>query len=359
MPSSTGNQTPNGFSFVDDEKTLHIQLQYGSLISPERQDRDVPYVGIDIQRILSRMVEDGVDFADGWFLSHVMRPVLGSLDTFLESFGVDALSSEIEQYLPVENAPYDHHDILSMTSFALPERPTAQFNVRKLKRAIMRFHDDPDSTEFYLHMRLTGIIESRVREVLARPVLSTNEKCIDDLFEDGDVSAAVDEMSAAMDRELGDRTTTFSANVKQPSDTTKPTAGPRILKRSSTVGSLAHVMVSPPVDATASEKKGSLRPFADSGHVKRSGRSRADDDGRGTQSTPSSGSTPTPIAFSFVGIHAADADGRSLSCWHHIISECPSGHSPSAGRCLRLDDDGKGIYLGFDASESDFRLARQ
>jgi hypothetical protein len=43
-PSSKGNQSSSSFSFIDDEKTLCTQLQYGGFILEECQEQGFLYV---------------------------------------------------------------------------------------------------------------------------------------------------------------------------------------------------------------------------------------------------------------------------------------------------------------------------
>ena len=265
-------QSPNSFAFVDDEKFLYIQLQYGSLISQECQERDVPYASISLRKLLDT-VDTGTQFHDGWFLRQIIPLVLQSMDAFFDSLNIRPITGElVADYLPSEDTPFDDPEIMHGMSFSLPERPTAGFNARKLKRAILHFHDDPDSTDFYIYMRFLGKVDSVIRDAF-RNVLTTNDRCIDDLYQGRDVNSAVEEMSAAMDREMdATKKTVFSDSQTPASDKQDhPKIPTGILKRPANDDGN---VVTPPVgesSATAPEKRSERQ-------------SRTNTDGRSTTS---------------------------------------------------------------------------
>jgi hypothetical protein len=83
---------------------LHVRLQYGSLLPYEIQERDIPFVPIDMLRIVYHPDEgagsDNVEmaFCDNWLLGHLLPHVLLGMDSFFESHGLDwSPSNEIRE----------------------------------------------------------------------------------------------------------------------------------------------------------------------------------------------------------------------------------------------------------------------
>ena len=158
--SPSVNTTPSTFSFVDDDKTVYLQLQYGSLLSDEVQHRDVPFVPIELSKLVSGDGDGSlVDFREDWFMLDVLPRVLRSLDSFLESRGL-SIELDIREMLPDSDPSFASIEMCSLMSFSTPDRPLARFNVRKLKRALANFSlDDSGATEFYILMHFHGKIE--------------------------------------------------------------------------------------------------------------------------------------------------------------------------------------------------------
>jgi hypothetical protein len=96
--------TPAPFMFDNQSKVLYVRLQYGSLLPYEIQERDIPFVPIDLSRIVYRPDEgtrsDNVEmaFRDDWLLGHLLPRVLLGMDSFFESHGLDwSPSDEIRE----------------------------------------------------------------------------------------------------------------------------------------------------------------------------------------------------------------------------------------------------------------------
>jgi hypothetical protein len=99
-----GSTTPAPFMFDDQSKVLYVRLQYGSLLPYEIQEWDIPFVPIDLSRIIYHPNEgagsDNVEmaFRDDWLLGHLLPRVLLGLDSFCESHGLDwSPSDEIRE----------------------------------------------------------------------------------------------------------------------------------------------------------------------------------------------------------------------------------------------------------------------
>ena len=344
-PPWSVTQSPNSFSFVDDEKFLYIQLQYGSLISQECQERDVPYASISLRNLLLDTVDTGTQFRDDWFLRQIIPPVLESMDAFFDSLNIRPITGElVADYLPSDDTRFDDPEIVRGMSFSLPDRPTAGFNARKLKRAILHFHNDPDSTDFYVHMRFLGKVDSVIRDAF-QSVLTTNDRCIDDLHQGRDVSSAVDEMSAAMDREIDATKKTVFSDDQTPASAKQnhPKIPTGMLKRPANVDGN---VVTPPVgesSATASDKKDSPGPFGDhpghhndqAGHSaeKRSGRqSRTNADGRSTtsQRRHNSGASINLGQYDYSDDESVDFEFTGKGRWHEETTDAGTDQGRTA-----------------------------
>jgi hypothetical protein len=81
--------------FDDQSKVLYVRLQCGSLLPYENQEQDIPFIPIDLSRIVYRPNEgtglDNVEmaFRDDWLLGHLLPHVLLGMDSFFESHGLD------------------------------------------------------------------------------------------------------------------------------------------------------------------------------------------------------------------------------------------------------------------------------
>jgi hypothetical protein len=81
--------------FDDQSKVLYVRLQCGSLLPYEIQEQDIPFIPIDLSRIVYRPNEgtglDNVEmaFRDDWLLGHLLPHVLLGMDSFFESHGLD------------------------------------------------------------------------------------------------------------------------------------------------------------------------------------------------------------------------------------------------------------------------------
>jgi hypothetical protein len=85
-----GPTTPAPFVFDDQSKVLYVRL-----LPYEIQEWDIPFVPIDLSRIVYRPDEgagsDNVEmaFRNDWLLGHLLPRVLLSMDSFFESHGLD------------------------------------------------------------------------------------------------------------------------------------------------------------------------------------------------------------------------------------------------------------------------------
>jgi hypothetical protein len=72
-----GPTTPAPFMFDDQSKVLYVRLQYGSLLPYEIQEREIPFIPIDLSRISYRPDGDNVEmaFRDDWLLGHLLPRV--------------------------------------------------------------------------------------------------------------------------------------------------------------------------------------------------------------------------------------------------------------------------------------------
>jgi hypothetical protein len=125
-----GPTTPAPFVFDDQSKVLYVRLQYGSLLPYEIQEWDIPFVPIDLSRIVycpdegagSENVE--MAFRDDWLLGHLLPHVLLSMDSFFESHGLDwSPSDEIRERLPSEDRTCSERATLELLSFSSPMTP--------------------------------------------------------------------------------------------------------------------------------------------------------------------------------------------------------------------------------------------
>jgi hypothetical protein len=162
-----------------------------------------------------------------------------------------------------------------------------QFNVRRLKAAIAHFfHDSSGATKFYVLIHLNGGLSCILRNSLRNVVLSTNDRCINDLYAGRDVESAVEEMSAAMDVAIADSQKTLFSNVKtsvvDPKQQRAPTS---ILKRGTKtdVGKVVTPPASLPSEMVSDEKRFQRPPGAQHGHPA-SGRSSTTDANRAPRS---------------------------------------------------------------------------
>jgi hypothetical protein len=107
-----GSTTPAPlFLFDDQSKVLYVRLQYyGSLLPYETQEWDIPFVPIDLSRIIYHPDEgarsDNMEmaFRDDWLLGHLLPHVLLGMDSFFESHGLHwSPSNKIREQLPSED----------------------------------------------------------------------------------------------------------------------------------------------------------------------------------------------------------------------------------------------------------------
>jgi hypothetical protein len=90
-----GPITPAPFMFDDQSKVVYVRLQYGSLLPYEIQEQDIPFIPIDLSRIVYLPNEgagsDNVEMAfhNDWLLGHLLPRVLLGMDSFFESHGLD------------------------------------------------------------------------------------------------------------------------------------------------------------------------------------------------------------------------------------------------------------------------------
>jgi hypothetical protein len=133
-----GLTTPAPFVFDDQSKVLYVRLQYGSLLPYEIQEQDIPFIPIDLSRIVYRPDEGtGSDngemaFRDNWLLGHLLPRVLLGMDSFFESHGLDwSPSDEIQEGLPSEDRTCSERATLELLSFSFPHDPMVQFNVSR------------------------------------------------------------------------------------------------------------------------------------------------------------------------------------------------------------------------------------
>jgi hypothetical protein len=282
-----GPTTPAPFVFDDQSKVLYVRLQYGSLLPYEIQEWDIPFVPIDLSRIVYCPDEgagsDNVEmaFRDDWLLGHLLPRVLLSMDSFFESHGLDwSPSNEIRERLPSEDRTCSERATMELLSFSFPHDPMVQFNVRRLKAAVAQFFRDcSGATEFYVFIHLNGELSCILRNSLRNVVLSTNDRCINDLYAGRDVESAVEEMSAAMDVAIADSQKMLFSNVKtlvvDPKQQRAPTS---ILKRGTKtdVGKVVTPPASLPPEMVSDEKPFQRPPGAQHGHPA-SGRSSTTD----------------------------------------------------------------------------------
>jgi hypothetical protein len=274
--------------FDDQSKVLYVRLQYGSLLPYEIQERDIPFVPIDLSRIVYRPNEgagsDNVEmvFCDNWLLGHLLRHVLLSMDSFFESHGLNwSPSNEIRERLPSEDRTCSERATLELLSFSFPHDPMVQFNVRRLKAAIARFfHDSSGAMKFYVLIHLNGELSCILRDSLWNVVLSANDCCINNLYAGRDVELAVEEMSTAMDANIANRQKMLFSDVKTSAvDPKQQRTLTSILKRG-TKTNVGNVVMPPPASVppgmVSNEKPFQHPPGAQPGHPA-SGRSSATD----------------------------------------------------------------------------------
>jgi hypothetical protein len=96
--------TPAPFMFDNQSKVLYVRLQYRNFLLYKIQEQDIPFVPIDLSRIVYHPNEgagsDNVEMAfhDDWLMGHLLPHVLLSMDSFFESHGLDwSPSNEIRE----------------------------------------------------------------------------------------------------------------------------------------------------------------------------------------------------------------------------------------------------------------------
>jgi hypothetical protein len=155
-----------------------------------------------------------------------------------------------------------------------------QFNVRRLKAAVAQFFRDCSSAmEFYVFIHLNGELSCILRNSLRNIVLSTNDRCMNDLYARRNVESVVKEMSAAMDADIVDRQKMLFSDVKTSAVDPKQQRAPTSVLKRGTKTDLGKVVTPPaslPPGMVSDEKPFQRPPSAQPGHPA-SGRSSATD----------------------------------------------------------------------------------
>jgi hypothetical protein len=189
----------------------------------EIQERDIPFVPIDLSRIVYHPNEgagsDNVKmaFRDNWLLGHLLPCVLFGMDSFFESHGLDwSSSNEIQEQLPSEDRTCSEQATLELLSFSFPHNPMVQFNVRRLRVAIARFFHDSSVRRSSMSLSTSMGNSPASFVTLSKmscclPMTAVSTTCMPDKTH---VESAVEEMSAAMDVAIADSQKMLFSNVK-------------------------------------------------------------------------------------------------------------------------------------------------
>jgi hypothetical protein len=286
-----GLTTPAPFVFDDQSKVLYVRLQYGSLLPYEIQEWDIPFIPIDLSRIIYCPDEGagldnmeiiycpdegaGLDnmeiaFRDDWLLGHLLPRVLLGMYSFFESHGLDwSPSDEIRELLRSEDCTCSKRATLELLSFYFPHDPTVQFNMRRLKAAVTQFICDGSGVmKFYVFIHFNGELACILCDSLQNVVLSTNGRCINDLYAGQFVESAVEEMSAVMDANIADSRKTLFSDVKTSVKPKQQHAPTSILKRGmkTDVGNVVMPPAGLPSEMVSDEKHFQRPPNAQHGH---------------------------------------------------------------------------------------------
>jgi hypothetical protein len=104
--------------FDDQSKVLYVRLQYGSLLLYEIQEQEIPFIPIDLSRIIycpnegTRLDNVEMAFYDDWLLGHLLPYVLLGMDSFvlnpMDSTGLLPMKFEndsLQKTVPAQSRP--------------------------------------------------------------------------------------------------------------------------------------------------------------------------------------------------------------------------------------------------------------
>jgi hypothetical protein len=144
-----------------------------------------------------------------------------------------------------------------------------QFNVRRLKAAVAQFFRDcSGATKFYVFIHFNGEVARILRDSLRNVVLSTNDRCINNLYAGRDMELAVEEISATMDAIITDSQKTLFSEMKTPVADSKQQRTPTSILKRGTKTDVGNV-VTPPAGLPSemvSDKPFQHPPDAQHGH---------------------------------------------------------------------------------------------